>query len=116
MTSHTKPQGVAGRLAALTQVSDDGPKQPVRPAFRAQQAIDGMVVGLHEQVRALEASLAAEKGDRAALEAELARLRAIAERAGDSAAEFVLLDPDLVRDPQPTERLSRGFRDPAFQE
>jgi ParB family transcriptional regulator, chromosome partitioning protein len=116
MTGQGKPRGVAGRLAALTQVSDEGPEQPVRPAFRAQQAIDGRVVGLQEQVRSLEASLAAEQGDRATLEAELARLRAIAERAGDSATEFVLLDPGLVRDPQPTERLSNGFRDAAFYE
>jgi ParB family transcriptional regulator, chromosome partitioning protein len=116
MTNEGKPRGVAGRLAAMVQVSDHGPDEPVRPAFRAQQAIDGMVVGLQEQVRGLEAALTAERGDRGALEVELARLRAIAERAGDSAAEFVLLDPGLVRDPQPTDRLPRGFQDAAFGE
>ena len=53
MTNEGKPRGVAGRLAAMVQVSDHGPDEPVRPAFRAQQAIDGMVVGLQEQVRGL---------------------------------------------------------------
>jgi ParB family transcriptional regulator, chromosome partitioning protein len=116
MTGHLKPRGVAGRMAALTQVSDQGPDEPVRPAFRAQQAIDGLAVGLQDQVRALETSLAAEKGDRAALAAELNRLRTIADKAGDSAAEFVLLDTDLVQDLQPIERLSHAFRDAAFQD
>lgn len=116
MTTPLKPRGVAGRLAALTQVSDEGPDQPVRPAFRAQQAIDGLVIGLQEQVRGLEASLNAEKGDRTALEAELARLRTVAKRAGESATEFVLLDPDLVQDSQPVERLAHSFRDTAFED
>ncbi len=116
MTDQPRPRGVAGRLAAITQVSDEGPQEPVRPAFRAQQAIDGMVVGLQEQVRSLEEKLAAEKGDRTALEGELARFRSIVAKAGESAAEFVLLGPDLVHDPQPTDRLPRGFQDTSFDE
>ncbi|MFZ6764734.1 ParB/RepB/Spo0J family partition protein [Pseudoroseomonas sp. WGS1072] len=97
---------VAGEPAAL-----GSPGATHRPAA----ALGAMAEGLRERIGRLEAELARASTTNAALEEQLARTRGLAERAGASEEEFLFLDPGLIRDPLPHDRLPGAFEGPEFE-
>jgi ParB family transcriptional regulator, chromosome partitioning protein len=126
----TKPK-VSDRLALLTAIPADeidtptaainqvdpvrrtSVFMPIRHAAAAGEA-------LTERIASLEAELSAEKEQRSSdheqYELELARLRRIAAEAGDAAEEFALLDPAVVANVLPADRLPSAFADTSFDE
>jgi ParB family chromosome partitioning protein len=75
---------------------------------------------LTARIASLETELSTEKAlrssDHEQHELELARLRRIAAEAGDAAGEFALLDPGIVADDLPADRLPGAFADRSFED
>jgi ParB family transcriptional regulator, chromosome partitioning protein len=126
----TKPK-VSDRLALLTAIPADETDMPtptlnqgdgVRSpsAFMPMQHAAAAGEALTARIASLEAELSAEKeqrsSDRKQYQLELARLRRVAEEAGDAAGEFALLDPTAVTDVLPADRLPATFADRSFDE
>jgi ParB family transcriptional regulator, chromosome partitioning protein len=114
---------------------DAAPPVPsMPPAFIGLTAAKAFNESVADYASRLEAELAAAEaeiarlrgaGDSAASEAEAARdaaaaglerVRRLAERAGDAVDEFYLLDPAVVADPLPADRLAVAFDDDEFRE
>lgn len=79
-------------------------------------ALGVMAEGLRERVARLEAELVGAQGRNADLERDLERARAAAARAGGAVEEFVFLDPAVVRDELPRDRLPGAFEGLEFDE
>ncbi len=94
---------------------------PARPLTNAgvhapSAALGNLAEGLRERVARLEAELARANGKEADLERELRHARKAASGAGDSAEDFLFLDPQAVRDELPRDRLRGAFAGPEFEE
>ena len=100
---------------ALSEVRDVGrgvsPFMPMRHAAAAGEA-------LTTRIATLEADLNAERkgrsGDQDQYQRELIRLKSIAAEAGDTAGEFALIDPTVIVDELPADRLPGAFTDDSF--
>ena len=82
-----------------------------RPAV----ALGAMAEGLRERVARLEAELSQASGHNADLERELGQARTAAGRAGTTVEEFLFLDPALIRDDLPHDRLPGAFVGAEFE-
>jgi ParB family chromosome partitioning protein len=71
--------------------------------------------GLRDRIARLEAALAEASGDRVGLQQELARIRGLSDRAGEAREEFLFLDPSVVTDRLPRDRLPGAFEGPEFE-
>lgn len=120
--------GRASRFGSLAQAVKDRaaaaetpPAAPERPAsdgaglHRPAALLGAVAEGLRERIARLEAELAGAQQGRAELQRELDQARAVAGRAGDSAEEFLFLDPAAIRDPLPRDRLPGAFTGPEFE-
>lgn len=115
----------ASRFGALAQAVRDRTATTDTPAarpgapegagvHRPAAALGLAAEGLRERVVRLEAELAKASTANADLERALAHARETAGRAGDSADEFLFLDPSVIADPLPRDRLPGAFEGPEF--
>jgi ParB family transcriptional regulator, chromosome partitioning protein len=126
----TKPK-VSDRLALLTAIPADvtdigtdavSQGDPVRStaAFMPMRHATAAGEALTARIASLEAELSTEREQRSTdqnqHQRELARLRRIAADAGNAAGEFALLDPAVVADVLPADRLPGAFTDNSFDE
>lgn len=110
----TRPaEGTASNESELQGERASAPFVPIRQAGAAGET-------LMSRIATLEADLASERAGRAheleRHQRELDRLRAVAASAGDAAGEFALLDPGIIADSLPSDRLPGAFQDAAFSE
>lgn len=118
-------QAVKDRAAAAGAPVAPGPEasgagEPRAPTgaglHKPAAALGAVAEGLRERVVRLEAELAGANGRNADLERELERARSAAGRAGAAVEEFVFLDPAVVCDELPRDRLPSAFAGPEFDE
>ncbi len=83
---------------------------PHRPSMALGLASEG----LKERIARLEAELAQAGSTNTALQSELSRIRGVAGAAGDTVEEFLFLEPALVIDTLPRDRLPGAFEGPEF--
>ncbi|KAA2212084.1 ParB/RepB/Spo0J family partition protein [Pseudoroseomonas oryzae] len=103
-------QAVLESTAQLAPVAEAAEPTPHRPSLALGLASES----LKERIARLEADLAAAGSANQALEKELTQARSVAGTAGDSADEFLFLDPGLVNDTLPRDRLPGAFDGPEF--
>lgn len=113
----------SSRFGALTQALRSGTAEPTQdtpfdPAPRPvgagvhkpAVALAAMGEALRDRVSRLEADLAQKSSTNVELLAELQRIRALSQQAGDNVDEFIFLTVDAVTDPLPKDRM-RGSTD-----
>lgn len=117
---------LSGRFGSLAQAVKDRTKTassadnaegpaPGAGMHKPALALGQLSEGLRERIARLEGELAHAGGRNAELAAELSQARASAVRAGEAADEFVFLDPSLVQDELPRDRLAAAFTGRAFE-
>jgi ParB family chromosome partitioning protein len=79
-------------------------------------ALGAVAEGLRERIVRLETELAAESGRNSELEQALTQARSAAGRVGEAIEEFAFLDPQLVQDTLPRDRLDGAFSGTEFEE
>jgi len=84
------------------------------PQHRPATALNSAAEGLRERIARLEAELSSASSSNNTLLQDLARMRSVAERAGEGASEFLLIDPSAVHDALPRDRLPGAFEGPEF--
>lgn len=115
----------ASRFGALAQAVRDRTAStdalPARPSMpegagvhKPAAALTLAAEGLRERVARLEAELARASTANAGLEQALAHARDAAGRAGELVEEFLFLDPSVIADPLPRDRLPGAFEGPEF--
>ncbi len=116
----TKPP--ASRFSQLAQalrqqgeVQESSPPTKTTAMHRPSVALTAVTEGLKERIQRLEEALA-DAGQRGeTLQTELAQARALAEKAGSDADEFLFLSPDLISDQLPRDRMRSAFAGPEFE-
>lgn len=106
---------IPGPLPTDGDVAVDRPAA-VPTAHKPALALNGFAEGLRERILRFEAELAEANGRNDGLERELALARSAAKRAGMQVDEFLFLDPDVIRDELPRDRLTQGFSDEKLKE
>src|SRR5580692_8702640 len=85
------------------------PAAAQRPAgagvHKPAAALSAMSETLRDRITRLEAELAQSQTANTELQSELHRAKSLREKAGDSAEEFVFLDPNSIEDCLPKDRL-----------
>jgi ParB family chromosome partitioning protein len=110
------------RFGMLSQALRDSTAEPEPAAappaaqHRPATALNAAAEGLRERIARLEAETAAGSTREAELRRELEAARGIAARAGEGAEEFIFVDPALVTDLLPRDRLPRAFDGAEFEE
>lgn len=102
-----------------TAVTDHAPSTSQAPegagVHKPAAALGLAAEGLRERVARLEAELAQASQANAGLEQSLTQARRAASRAGDTEDEFLFLDPAVVSDPLPRDRLPGAFEGAEFR-
>lgn len=115
----TPPASRFSQLANALREQGSGSKAeataPKAPALHKPSAALGAVTeGLKERIQRLEQALASADQRGETLLAELAQARALAEKAGGEADEFLFLSPDLISDSLPSDRMRSAFAGAEF--
>ncbi|MCQ4159252.1 ParB/RepB/Spo0J family partition protein [Roseomonas sp. GC11] len=108
-------QAVRDRTAeAATQPAP--PPEAEKPAQHRPAAALGLAAeGLRERIARLEAELASATTANQGLERQLSQARNLAARSGENGEEFLFVDPALVDDPLPRDRLPGAFSGAEFE-
>jgi len=112
LTAATPTEPATEAPSEFREIGRGGPSfMPMRHAAAAGEALTA-------RIAALEADLTAERKERSddqdQYQKELVRLRSIAAEAGETAGEFSLLDPNVIGDELPADRLPGAFTDDSF--
>ncbi|WBV45361.1 ParB/RepB/Spo0J family partition protein [Pseudoroseomonas cervicalis] len=102
--------------AAAQPAMPPEPEAPKPAQHRPAAALGLAAEGLRERIARLEAALASATTQNAGLERLLAQAKGAAERAGDSDDEFLFVEPGLIDDPLPRDRLPGAFDGAEFEE
>ncbi|MFZ4408564.1 MAG: ParB/RepB/Spo0J family partition protein [Paracraurococcus sp.] len=114
-------QAVKDRTAAAADEAGSKPAAPEASVpsgaglHRPAVALGAMAEGLRERVARLETELSQASGRNTDLERELGQARIAAGRAGAAVEEFLYLNPDLIRDDLPHDRLPSAFAGAEFE-
>lgn len=114
-------KGRFGALAKAVQASTvavqaEAPHASAGSVHKPTAALGVIAEGLRDRVTRLETALADTEGRNAGLERELQQARMAQARAGDAVDEFLFLDPTMVRDSLPRDRMVSALGGREFQE
>ncbi|WP_419899397.1 ParB/RepB/Spo0J family partition protein [Roseomonas sp. USHLN139] len=101
---------------ATAEVAAAPPAAEPAAQHRPAAALTAAAEGLRERIARLEAELATKGQAEAGLQRALAAARAVAAKAGEGAEEFLFVDPALVTDRLPRDRLPGAFDGAEFEE
>ena len=112
-----------GRFGALAQAVQAGTAavQAEKPAaltgsiHRPTAALGAVAEGLRDRITRLEAALVHTEGHNAGLRRELDQVRVVQARAGDAVEEYLFLDPAVIQDSLPRDRMAGAFGGADFQ-
>lgn len=110
-TTASRFGALARAVAERTAEADPVPSSvsPGAGVHRPTAVLAATSEGLLGRITRLEGDLAAARGEKVELETALRRARDAAAKAGAEAEEFAFLDPAVVSDPLPRDRLAGAF-------